>query len=140
MKIRERSLWRWLSRAREEGYHIERIENTLASSTPDVEASTGAGGFWIELKTAARPHRPSTKVRFVFQLGQSRWLQRRWLLDRCAWLLVQVGTTRYLVQGNYAEALEDGLTEDEIAELSTAVGVSASEVLEVVSLLVWGDL
>ena len=118
MKTREASLWRWLRGARCAGVHIERIENSLSRSTPDVEASVGAGGFWIELKTAARPKKPDTPVRFVFQPGQSAWLARRWKLDCAAWLLVQVGDARYLVAGIFAEELQAGVSEKNIATLA----------------------
>lgn len=121
MKTREASLWRWLRGARGPGVHVERVENGLSRSTPDVEASCGAGGFWLELKTAARPKRPGTSVRFAFQPGQSAWLARRWALDRGAWLLVQVGPTRYLVPGAFAEDLEEGASEEKIWALATGL-------------------
>lgn len=134
MKTLEKSLWRWLSSARRTGFHLERIENSLSRSTPDVECSTGGGGFWIELKTAERPKKEDTPVRFKFQPGQSDWLITRWVLDHGAWLLVQVGPSRYLVAGVHARLLEDGITEAEILDMSVIhQGASPIEVLIVAS-------
>ncbi len=134
MKTLEKSLWRWLSGARRVGFHLERVENTLSRSTPDVECSTGGGGFWIELKTAAAPKRKGTLVRFRFQPGQSDWLIDRYTLDRGAWLLVQVGSKRYLVAGLYARILEDGATEAQIRALSmTGENATAEEAVIVAS-------
>ena len=53
MKVQEKHLWAWLKKADKDDIHISRIENALSRSTPDVEASIGFGGFWLELKTAA---------------------------------------------------------------------------------------
>lgn len=122
MKVLEKSLWRWLANARKRSIHIERIENALSKSTPDVECSVGAGGFWIELKTAAAPVKPSTPVHFRFRPGQSVWLRRRWEVDRGAWLLVQVDRTKYLIRGEHAGVVESGLTVEDIADLAECSG------------------
>jgi len=135
MKTREKSLWRWLSRARVDGsIHVERVENTLSKSTPDVEASTGKGGFWIELKTAAAPARMETPVRFRFQKGQAFWLRDRWEIDRAAWLLVQVDDRRYLLAGEYAPRVQDGVPEYLLSQLSeTAPDAGPGEILRAAS-------
>ena len=134
MKTLEKSLWKWLSSARRPGFMIQRIENTLSKSTPDVECSTGGGGFWIELKTAYQPKKEETTIRFKFQRGQSEWLVNRWGLDRGAWLLVQVGRDRYLIPGLYSRVLEDGITKSEIHLLSkTSITATAQEVLIIAS-------
>jgi hypothetical protein len=139
MKTRERSLWRWLAKARADGCHLERIENVLSRSTPDVEASAGVGGFWVELKSAERPARRTTLIRVKFQHGQSRWLERRWNFDRCAWLLIQVGPARYMIPGVHAPAVERGMTEDDLAMHSIVRGDrSPDEILTAASNIIWG--
>ncbi len=139
MKTRETALWRWLRGARKLGYWVERVENMLAKSMPDVEASTGMGGFWIELKTAAKPARSNTIVRVVFQKGQAKWLRRRWYVDRCAWLLIQVGTARYMIPGREAATIEKGVTELEL-ETYAIVPPNALPVpmLQAVTHYIWG--
>lgn len=121
MKISEAALWVWLSQARRAGHHLERVENTIGSSMPDVEASTGKGGLWIELKTADAPKRDSTPVALKFRPGQARWLKRRWDVDSGAWLLCQVDRTRYLIPGSLAGVVEDGLTVAQLEEISIKI-------------------
>lgn len=134
MKVLERSLWRWLAGARSYGAHVERIENMLSRSTPDVECSVGAGGFWIELKTAAGPAREETPVRFTFQQGQAAWLRRRWDIDHGAWILAQVGSARYLIPGWYAYELDSGVTVARLRGLSeVSMSANPGEVLRAAS-------
>ncbi len=134
MKVSEVALWTWLSQARKSGHHVERVENTLSRSMPDVEASVGTGGFWIELKTAEKPKRDSTPVRFRFQPGQARWLQKRWDIDQGAWLLCQVDRERYLIPGGLAMGVEAGLTVTHLRTIShIGIGANAERVLETAS-------
>lgn len=138
IKTREAALWRWLRGARKLGYWVERVENMLAKSMPDVEASTGAGGFWVELKTAAKPVREVTPVSVTFQRGQAKWLRRRWYVDRCAWLLLQVGTARYMIPGREAVTIEKGVTELELAAHAVAPSdATPAQMLEAVSNYIW---
>jgi hypothetical protein len=119
-KTAETSLWDWLGKARRglELLQMERVENALGRSHPDVDGCWMGGAFKIELKTAARPARPTTPVRFKFQPGQSRWLRRRWQCGGAAWLLLQVGSghdaARYLVPGEMADRVEAGATEADL--------------------------
>ena len=138
IKTRETALWRWLRGARQLGYWVERVENMLAKSMPDVEASTGMGGFWVELKTAARPAKEATPVSVAFQKGQAKWLRRRWYVDRCAWLLLQVGTARYMIPGSEAVVIEKGVTELELATYAIAPpDASPARMLELVTRYIW---
>jgi len=138
IKTREASLWRWLRGARRLGHWVERVENMLAKSMPDVEASTGMGGFWVELKTAARPAKEITPVNVTFQKGQAKWLRRRWYVDRCAWLLIQVGPARYMIPGRQAVTIERGVTELELESHAVAPSdVAPAEMLEAVSKFIW---
>ncbi len=122
MKVQEKHLWAWLKKADKDDIHISRIENVLSKATPDVEASIGTGGFWLELKTTAEPKRSTTLVKVVFQPGQAMWLVKRWKFDCGAWLLLQVGKTRFLIPGGYARDVEEGLTVSQLTELATLSG------------------
>ncbi len=134
MKPLEKSLWQWLAGARGVSVHLERVENSLSRSTPDVNASVGRGGFWIELKTATEPVRKETPIAVKFQRGQVGWLRRRWDVDRGSWVLVQVGRLRYLVPGYYAPELEVGVTAARLVKLSlTTQEADPHEVLRVAS-------
>lgn len=121
MTGRERALWRWLREGTRDvpGARLQRVENALGRSTPDVEGTVGTGGFWVELKRCARPpKRGGTPVRFRFQPGQSDWLLTRWGLDRGAWLLCQVDRDRYLMPGRVAPLVERGVTRQALEGLA----------------------
>lgn len=80
MRLPEQKLWDALSRhGRACGLLLERIENVLASGTPDVHGLGARGGaFWIEMKVAKTPARAVTPV-----FGAGRGLttdQENWLL------------------------------------------------------------
>lgn len=118
---RESSLWAWLKRARLKlryELHMERIENTAASGTPDVEGhyrSRSGKQFWIELKSVARPKRDGI-IKFRIRSAQVEWLRRRCYVGGRAWLFVQVGSgaaaKRYLLWGTHAAEMREGVTED----------------------------
>ena len=121
---RETALWNWLRKARKElrsDLHMERVENGAASGTPDVEGLlTGGSQFWIELKSAPRPKRGGP-VRFKVRAGQVEWLRRRCAVGGRAYLLLQVGSgasaRRYLVWGDYAASIMNGVSEDRLGTL-----------------------
>lgn len=141
---RESGLWNWLKKARvamAEDLHMNRVENSTMSGMPDVEGYLrGDGQFWIELKSAARPARASTPVRFKVRGGQVEWLPRRWALGASAWLLLQVGEgasrSLYLVPGSHAGAVQGGLPEDRLRALDvlTENGVTRPKPETVVAL------
>ncbi len=128
MKTAEKSLWKWLRKAQAElgdKLDMERVENGVVRGTPDVDGCLGGllsgSHFKIELKTADRPARRTTPVRFRFQVGQSEWLARRWEVGGRAWLLVQVGSggnaRRFLIAGYEAHRVEAGMTEEALLGL-----------------------
>jgi hypothetical protein len=121
MSTRETSLWRWLSRARKQersgGLHIQRVENSVASGTPDVEGCLrGHGQFWIELKSVDRPKRTGGRLAVKIRDAQVEWMRRRYMAGGNVWMLIQVGrgndAERYLVHGCKAKHVQDGVTED----------------------------
>ena len=125
----ESGLWGWIYRgirfALAKTGHVHRHENSASSGTPDVEgfiSEPGLGQFWIELKSSARPARDDTLVRFKFRPKQVPWLTRRWRLGGNCFLLCQVGSgasaRRYLIEGHHSRAVELGLPESMLLELS----------------------
>ena len=91
----EKSLWRWLSQARKTLgplLHMERVENCVGMGHPDVVGCYDGVDFQIELKTAARPARPTTLIKTAVQPSQVIWAKKRSDANgSSAWLLIQVG-------------------------------------------------
>lgn len=91
-KTREKELWKWLSKASKAAgpdLHMERIENSLSAGTPDVELCYKGRTAWIELKTAERPVRDGTPVRFPTRPEQVEWMNTRGKAGgACYWLLL----------------------------------------------------
>lgn len=119
---RENQLWAWLAKARlhfKMKLHMHRIENPVSPGMPDVEGHLcGVGQFWIELKSAARPTRKKTAIRFKMRPKQIEWARRRWAIGGACYWLLQVGDGGnrcvYMLQGSYGGALAAGMTEDAI--------------------------
>lgn len=127
MVSRECALWAWFKKARKEvpDLHMCRIENAVMSGMPDVEGHwKGCGQFWLELKSAARPKKSDTPIRFKIRDAQIAWLNRRWSLGGYAYWLIQVGSgfdrTIYLVPGLHGWSLQKGVTETRLSELACA--------------------
>lgn len=122
--MRESALWTWLSRARKlvkvlRDLHITRIENLAGVGHPDVEGCYLGSQFWIELKVAPRPKRPSTPLRFQEPLKQSQaeWMWNRWDAGGKVALLVRAGNddtedSLYLIPGRLAFEMMLPHTED----------------------------
>jgi len=91
--------------------HLHAVEHAYRRGVPDLEGQVaflpgGAGGsFWMELKVAPRPRRPTTKVTPGEKLKAA---QANFLEDRCraggrAWVLLVVGGDAcYLIPGRSA--------------------------------------
>lgn len=123
--VRETRLWQWLSAARKalrDQLHLTRIENSAGLGTPDCEGCYRGRQFWIELKTADRPHDRKTPISVRYEDQQAPWLRRRSRAGGAAYVLLQVGSAhnarRYLVPASQAEDLETGLTESALSEAS----------------------
>jgi hypothetical protein len=120
---REKELWAWLSKARLElkhALHMHRVENSASPGMPDVEGCMAHGRqFWFELKSAERPVRAKTPVRFKMRPKQVEWARRRWQLEGRVYWLLQIGSGKarriYMLAGPEGAALTRGLTEAEIA-------------------------
>lgn len=106
--------------------HLTRIENSVSDGFPDVEYTLLLNGlpYWaaVELKTAARPKLHTSPVQVKFRPAQIPWLRKRWAVRGSAWALVQVGSgkdlARYLIPGDQAGIVAEGVVEDRLRELS----------------------
>jgi hypothetical protein len=110
---REASLWMWLKNHFKElaphKHHIQRIENSCAKGTPDVEGCVAGGQFWCELKVAYEMK--GDKIRVKITADQVRTAMRRERAGGHSWVLVRVcGATwrenkHYLIPGRLSEDL-----------------------------------
>ena len=141
---KESSLSKWLMNARKhfrKDLHMCRVENSTMRGMPDVEGYLRKGGqFWIELKSADRPARASTPVRFPTRGEQASWLTKRWYLGGKAWMLCQVGAGHdrklYLIAGSYAWEVHDGCTEEQLTKIASLSGrMSPAAVVDMAALL-----
>ena len=124
-KARENRLWDWLKKAKphfRDKLVMSRVENMLMKGMADVTGGLLGCGFWIELKSAARPTKAGTKVSVKFQPGQSDWLKKWAKSGLPVYLLVQVGSghkaQRYLISGSFAHRVEAGVPEYQLADLA----------------------
>lgn len=125
---RESSLWNWLKKGAKllrDELHICRVENSTMKGMPDVEGKYKHGEqFWTELKSAERPARSTTPIRFKVREreAQIEWLTKRYELGGHTYLLLQVGSgperAIYLISGRFSAAVYRGLTEDHLQDLS----------------------
>lgn len=127
---RESSLWKWLQQAEKKldftpDLHWRRVENLVAEGDPDVEGCYKAVAFNIELKTAERPARPTTRVLGPADIRpkQIPWAKARWTAGGLSYFLIQVGSaykaSRYLVPGSpYNMNRLVGSTEEQLHEMS----------------------
>lgn len=136
----EKALWTRLKNAGAElilqGHrlHMERLENLIGTGVPDVDGCLDGVGFWIELKSEARPKRADTLIRPKLRESQSIWhRERAWAGCRLHWTLLQVGHAHaarlYLVPGDRYDDIA-AATEAELTELSVVPPVATvAEVL-----------
>lgn len=128
--ISETSLWEWLKQSNvgsDRDLHMRRIENLVGVGDADVSGCHLSRYFDLELKTAARPARPTTVVlnsssKYV-RPEQKVWHRLRWLAGGNNYVLLQVGSgghgKRYLLPGLYIRGIEDK-TEEQLQNLSAA--------------------
>ena len=120
---REVRLWEWLrenSRGMP-GLHMRRVENLVSSGDPDVDGCINGVYFELELKGCDRPKQGGV-LDFEVRQAQVVWHRKRWRVGGNCWIYCRVGKARdiqrYLVPGNKAQILADGVTEAQLAELS----------------------
>jgi hypothetical protein len=123
----ERNLWGWMrdQGRRVPGLILDRVENPCMRGMADLNGIYACADFWVELKGAKRPVRPTTRLRFELSPWQVSWLTRRWAAGGRTWVYLRVGEgahiSRYLIcpgEPGHLERLQSGVTEAEVAEMS----------------------
>lgn len=125
----ETSLWKWLSCLRGDlsraDLHMSRVENSAAPGMPDVEGCFRHKQFWLELKIGKRRAGTSAVDVDHLRVKQVQWLHNRWLVGGNAWLLIRVESEAasrdpalYLLPGNLARDVLEGMTELEMRRAS----------------------
>jgi len=100
---RENVLWKWLKRGapKVKDFQMERVENGVASGTPDTDGCWEGDCFKIELKRS--PDRTDGSVQVKFRPLQMPWLRKYWLAGGNGWVLLAVGeghsVKRFLIKG-----------------------------------------
>lgn len=111
---RESNLWGWIRDALPRvkvRKHVQRIEDSTKSGTPDVEGKLEGGQpFWIELKVAYEQARePVVRVKTTDK--QVYFALKRTQVGGLSWYLIRVGKYpdrfHFLIHGSLAESLLD---------------------------------
>lgn len=95
MKSLESNLWGWLKRAGDKPefagrLHYHRVENSVETGCPDLEACLDGRPFWTELKTVAAPT-GNAGIKVKITADQVDWARKRWRVGGASWVLVRVG-------------------------------------------------
>ncbi len=124
-RTRESGLWRWLRDGTRDMplLHLQRIENSVGSGTPDVEGCLASRTFWIELKVTSLVGE-SMRLDLRFRDSQVEWLIRRSRAGGLCWALIQVGSGHgrhlFLVEGSRVNAFRrKSVRRSELRALST---------------------
>jgi hypothetical protein len=105
MRTLEKHLWQWLLKGKPKDVHAQRIENSVARGTPDVEMCRRQWSAWLELKVGDPTKYGYDLMHFTPQ--QAEWHRRRTAVGGRSAILVQLGAGRFLVPGGSAiELLE----------------------------------
>lgn len=134
---RESRLWDWIR----EGWktipnlHVRRVENRVSEGDPDVDGCYRGTYFEVELKGCNRPTNPDTLLDFEVRQAQVVWHRRRCRAEGNNWIYVRVGygrdIRRYLLRGELASMLRDGMTEAQLLAASVLhPGHNTRELLE----------
>jgi len=123
---RENVLWKWLKCGVRNltDLHMERVENGVASGTPDVDGCWDTKTFKMELKRS--PDRTDGMVQIKFRPLQMPWLRKYWRCGGNGWVLLAVGeghnVKRFLIKGC-------DLTDDNFTEVRKGQGAVVVQVL-----------
>lgn len=100
---------------------MRRVENLVSEGDPDVDGCWNGRYFELELKGCDRPVRGGV-LDFEVRQSQVIWHRKRWRAGGNIWLYIRVGkardTKRYLIPAAYTARVKEGLTEQELVELS----------------------
>lgn len=108
---KETALWDWLRKGAARldlPKHVQRIEDTTKSGTPDVEGCINSNSFWMELKIAYEQVR-SPVIRIKTTDKQVYFALRRTQVGGLSWYFIRVGQypnyQHFLIHGSLAEEL-----------------------------------
>ena len=97
-KVKESSLWAWMKKGKtSDEIHLERVENRAGAGIPDVIGCFNGYTIMLELKTAERPARETTRVAIEIRDSQREWHQSWCNAHGNSFFLVQVGKERFLL-------------------------------------------
>ena len=118
-------MWRWVKK--NITHHGQRIENHAGRGTPDAFVIVHGETLWLELKTAARPKRETTRLSLRVEQSQVQWFER--YNPKHGYFLIQVGhgstAVRALVHGGHARRLhERRWTERQLLDMATIEDVA----------------
>lgn len=130
---RENVLWKWLKRGAQKvtELHMERVENSVANGTPDVDGCWIGDCFKIELKRS--PARTDGMVQIKFRPLQMPWLRKFWKCGGNGWVLLAVGeghnVQRFLIKG--CDLTDENFPEFRRDPGSVVVQIALSELEEI---------
>lgn len=130
---RENVLWKWLKRGSQKlhEFHMERVENGVASGTPDVDGCWASNAFKLELKRS--PDRTDGMVQIKFRPLQMPWLRKFWSCGGNGWVLLAVGeghnVKRFLIKG--CDLTDDNFTEVRKDQGAVIVQISLADLEEI---------
>lgn len=118
MRLPEQKLYDWLQRKVGHVAMLERVENRVGVSTPDLYFASWRGpavNGWIELKCLERlPVRATTIVRLEnWTTGQRYWALRHAAHGGRTWLMLQIQAKSIVLLVNAAKAATAEWTRDE---------------------------
>lgn len=134
MRLPEQKVWDWMRAKLSPIAFMHRVENRVASGTPDVYFSHLGMCGWVELKAMEKWPAAGKPVR----IGNWTAVQRNWALSHRkygggrTWLVIGIGQEMVVADGAVWAALNADPTEEEIRQVwpVLARGCSTREVIE----------
>lgn len=106
----EKNIWLWLKKANRAGeVKLWRVENRIGVGEPDVTGFIKSyGTVYLELKACDRPKHLTSKIPTKARPAQKIWHSEMTALgSTCHFILLGLGTSKYLIPGSYAEVFND---------------------------------
>jgi hypothetical protein len=124
----ESALWKWFRDGTKHlapYLHMQRIENSIALGTPDVEGAYHICGFVIELKCAVVQKNGYLKFGHDLTTDQAMFLRARAAAGEASWILVRIpssirtnGYLHALIHARHADDLLKPMRETRLWDLS----------------------
>jgi hypothetical protein len=109
-------LWKYLQGLLPAGCHATRIENGIGAGFPDVHYTYLEHSGTIELKSADRLPMKKAGLR----KSQIDWIKEEVEAGGTVWVVIQFKSTIYVVNGLYAERINDHF-EDGLQDIAAAI-------------------